>query len=99
MKYETDILFLVECNGEVVLSSFSHDYTFTIPSEELQQKRRKRKKIKLSQDGERLTFELANMTGNCRWSLWNKPRRGESFGLDQVGTHEPGWSIRAVKLL
>lgn len=64
----------------------------------LQQKRR-RKKIKRFKDSRILSFEYVNMTGNCLWSVWNKYRSGESFQVEQPGTHEPGWSIKAVKLL
>lgn len=88
-----------ECSGKVVLSSDYHDFPFEIQAEDLKQKRGNRKKIKYRRNGRLLHFDYVEMTGNCRWSVWSKSRSGESFQVDQPGIQEPGWPIRAVKLL
>jgi len=88
-----------ECGGEVVLTSSSHDHTITILAEDLRKKPRKRVKIKQTIDGRLLNFEYISMTGNCRWFIWNKYRSGESVPVERVQTYEPGWFIKAVKLL
>ena len=93
------IILILECSGKVVLSSDYHDFPFTIQAEDLKQKRGNRKKIKYRRDGRLLHFDYVEMTGNCRWSVWSKSRSGESFQVDQPGIQEPGWPIRAVKLL
>ena len=91
-------IFILECSGNIVLSSPNHNHIVTIQAASLQQKRRRRR-IKRFEDSRILSFEYVDMTGNCLWSVWNKFRNGESFQVDQTGTHEPGWSIKAVKLL
>ena len=93
------MILILGCSGKVVLSSDSHDLTFEIQAEDLQRKRRNRKKIEHRRNGRLLHFDYVEMTGNCRWSVWSKSRSGDSFQVDQPGIQEPGWPIRAVKLL
>ena len=93
------IILILECSGKVVLSSDYHDFPYEIQAEELKQRRGNRKKIKYRRDGRLLHFDYVEMTGNCRWSVWSKSRSGDSFQVDQPGIQEPGWPIRAVKLL
>ena len=90
---------ILECSGNVVLSSNFHDVRMEIQAEDLKRKRGNRKRIRNRRDGQLLQFDYVEKTGSCRWSVWSKSRSGESFQVDQTGIQEPGWPIRAVKLL
>ena len=83
----------LECSGKVVLLSSIHDNTLPITAERLQQNPRRKRGIR------RRDFDLIEMTGNCQWSVGNNYWNGQSFSVLQPGIHEPGWAIRAVKLL
>ena len=88
-----------DCVGKVVLSSSVHPYKVVVYSTNLRNKNRKKRKIKARKNGILLKFDEVTFTGNCCWSVRDRFTGGQSFQMPAVGTHFPGWPIRAVQLV
>ena len=82
-----------------MLSSLEHTYKVVFYSNNLRNKKRMKRKIKARKNGKLLKFDIANMNGNCCWSMRDKFTGGQSFVIPAVGTYYPGWPIRAVQLV
>ena len=89
------------CNGAVTLSGLDHDYKNIINSASLKTRRRKRRSIKIkNRDTKKLlSFQIVTFEGNCCWKVWNKYTGGQPSEMKTLGTHQPGWLIRAVELI
>jgi hypothetical protein len=83
----------------VVLSSSEHSYTIATYSNNLRKRKRTKRKIKARKNGHLLPFDAITFTGNCCWKVRDKFTAGQSFVVPGVGTHHPGWLIRAVQLV
>ena len=88
-----------DCTGKVVLSSSAHTYKVAIYSNNLRNNKRKKRKIKARKNGYLIKFEEVTFTGNCCWKVRDRFTGGQSFYMPTVGTHLPGWPIRAVQLV
>ena len=83
------------------MSSNYHSHTHQIHSYALENKRRKRKKIKIRNTITHglIAFDTVTITGTSCWKVWNKYNGGTHMVIRAVGEIEPGWTIRAVELM
>ena len=62
-------------------------------------KRKKRSIKDKHTDGMLLPFNLATVTGNCRWKVYDRYLGGQNYEMAVAKTHQPGWTIRSIELL
>ena len=62
--------------------------------------KRKKRRIQVKHtDGTLLPFQLASVTGNCRWKVYDRYKLGKNFDMAEAKTYQPGWKIRSIELI
>ena len=61
--------------------------------------RKKRSITNKHTDGSLLPFQLASVTGNCRWKVYDSYKLGQNYEMAESKTYHPGWIIRSIELI
>ena len=97
------LLSFSDCTGKVVLKTFDDSQKQKeIDSKKIRtniKKERKKRSIKVKHtDGNLLPFNLATVTGNCRWKVYDRYVGGQNYEMVGAKTYQPRRTIRSLSL-